>query len=239
MASEPLYLKVKRDIASRIQSGTWPAGTYIPSESDLQQRYRVSRTTVRKAVEELVADGLLTVIHGMGTRVVAQRLSLRPATLMSFTQMMIAQGITPGRTGESVDVGPAPAEIAAALGIAAGAEVVRVRRVRTADGAPVSSNASYLPLELFAGYDVEQLLAGQSLYAQLEDVFSLVVQTTEDTFGIARADAEVAAELEVKVGEPLLIIARYGFDRADRPIEYSRIAIRPDRYRHTITLRRK
>ena len=175
----------------------------------------------------------------MGTRVVAQRLSLRPATLMSFTQMMLAQGITPGRRSESLTVEPAPAEIAAALGVPEGAEVVRVRRVRTADGAPVSSNSSYLPLALFVGYDLDPLLGGQSLYAQLEQAFNLVVQTTEDTFGIARADANLAADLEVKVGEPLLIIARNGFDRADRPIEYSRIAIRPDRYRHSVTLRRK
>ncbi|MBN9104401.1 MAG: GntR family transcriptional regulator [Propionibacteriaceae bacterium] len=239
MASESLYLRVKRDIAARIESGAWPPGTYIPSEPDLQQRYRVSRTTVRKAVDELVGDGLLTVIHGMGTRVVAQRLSLRPATLMSFTQMMLAQGIVPGRTSESLTVETAQAEVAAALGIPEDADVVCFRRVRTADGTPVSSNSSYLPLDLFAGYDLDQLLAGQSLYAQLEQAFNLIVQTTEDTFGIARADSRLAADLEVKVGEPLLIIARHGFDKADRPIEYSRIAIRPDRYRHSVTLRRK
>jgi GntR family transcriptional regulator len=239
MAAEALYLKVKRDIEARINEGAWPAGTYIPSEPDLQQRYRVSRTTVRKAVEDLVNEGVLAIVHGMGTRVVAQRLSLTPATLMSFTQMMISQGIEPGRARVSLTTGAADAEVAAALGIAVDADVVRFSRVRLADGAPVSMNVSYLPLELFAGYDINRLLDGQSLYAQLEDAFSLVVQTTEDTFGIARADAESAAALEVKPGDPLLIIARCGFDKAERPIEYSRIAIRPDRYRHTVTLRRK
>ncbi len=239
MASEPLYLRVKRDIAARIHQGAWPAGTYIPSESDLQARYRVSRTTVRKAVEELVGEGLLAIIHGMGTRVVSPRLSLTPAALMSFTQMMLSQGIEPGWRGESLRTEPADAETAAALGIAPGTPVVRFHRVRTADGAPVSLNVSYLPLELFRGYDIEQLLDGQSLYAQLEDVYNLVVHTTEDTFGIARADAEAATELGVKALDPLLIIARCGFDKSGRPIEYSRIAIRADRYRHTVTLRRK
>ncbi|MCC6496768.1 MAG: GntR family transcriptional regulator, partial [Propionibacteriaceae bacterium] len=206
---------------------------------DLQQRYRVSRTTIRKAVEDLVGEGQLAIIHGMGTRVVSQRLSLNPAVLMSFTQMMLSQGIEPGRQRESLDVEPANAEIAAALALQAGAQVVRFHRVRTADGAPVSLNVSYLPLDLFRGYDIQQLLAGQSLYAQLEDVYNVVVHTTEDTFGIAKADAEAVAELGVKPGEPLLIIARCGFDKAGKPIEYSRISIRADRYRHTITLRRK
>lgn len=239
MASEPLYLRVKRDLAARIGQGAWPPGTYIPSESDLQQRYRVSRTTVRKAVDDLVDEGLLAIIHGMGTRVVAPRLSLKPATLMSFTQMMLTQGIEPGRRGESLGTEPATPEIAAALGLQTGVEVVRFSRVRTADGAPVSLNVSYLPLELFRGHDLAHLLDGQSLYAQLEGVYNLVVQTTEDTFGIARADTDAAPALEVKVGDPLLIIARHGFDKSERPIEYSRIAIRADRYRHTITLRRK
>jgi len=237
--AEPLYLRVKRDIADRIAQGAWPAGTYIPSEPDLQERYRVSRTTIRKAVEELVGEGLLTIIHGMGTRVVAPRLSLKPATLMSFTQMMLAQGITPGRRAEELATVPAGAEVARNLGIATGVEVVRFSRIRTADGAPVSHNVSYLPVALFRGYDIDNLLGGESLYAQLEDAFNLVVQTTEDTFGLAKADAEVAAMLEVKLGEPLLAIARHGFDKAEQPIEYSRTIIRSDRYHHTITLRRK
>mgnify|MGYP001252724833 CR=1 FL=1 len=239
MAAEPLYLRVKRDLAARIDQGAWPPGTYIPSEPDLQQRYRVSRTTIRKAVDELVHEGRLAIIHGMGTRVVPQHLSLNPAVLMSFTQMMTTQGIEPGRRRESLTTELAVPEVAAALARPAGDEVVRYPRVRPADGAPVSTNTSYLPLELFRGFDIRQLLDGQSLYAQLENVFGVVVHTTEDTFGIARADADAAAELDVKPGEPLLIIARRGFDKAGNPIEYSRIAIRPDRYRHTITLRRK
>ena len=59
------------------------------------------------------------------------------------------------------------------------------------------------------------------------------------SFGIGRADAQTASQLETRVGEALLLIARTGFDPAGRPIEYSRIQIRTDRYRHTITLRRK
>lgn len=239
MASEPLYLRVKKDLAARIEQGAWPRGTYIPSEPDLQKRYRVSRTTIRKAVEDLVGEGKLAIIHGMGTRVVAQRLNLNPAVLMSFTQMMLTQGIEPGRQHESLDTEPADAEIAAALSLPVGTDVVRFHRVRTADSAPVSLNVSYLPLDLFRGYDIQQLLDGQSLYAQLEDVYGVVVHTTEDTFGIAKADAVAAGELEVKLGEPLLIIARCGFDKAGKPIEYSRISIRADRYRHSITLRRK
>ena len=237
--TEPLYLRVKRDIADRIAQGAWPAGTYIPSEPDLQARYRVSRTTIRKAVEELVGEGMLTIIHGMGTRVVVPRLSLKPAALMSFTQMMLAQGIQPGRRAEEITTMPAEAEVARNLDLATGAEVVRFSRIRTADGAPVSCNVSYLPADLFRGYDSQHLLDGESLYAQLEAAFNLIVQTTEDTFGLARADAEVAAQLELKVGEPLLLIARHGFDKADQPIEYSRTIIRSDRYHHTITLRRK
>lgn len=239
MGSQPLYQRVKREIVTRIENGSWPRGSFIPPEPDLQRRYGVSRTTVRRAVEELVDEGQLVVIHGLGTRVVARELSLKPATLMSFTQMMLSQGVTPGRRYEELDVQGADPEVASALGIVEGTPVVRYMRVRTADGEPVSVNTSFLPADLFRGFDVDRLLEGESLYAQLENAYAIDVQTTQDTFGIGAADSQTAEHLETRVGEPLLIIARYGFDRSDAPIEYSRIAIRPDRYKHSITLRRK
>ncbi|MDQ7992189.1 MAG: GntR family transcriptional regulator [Propionicimonas sp.] len=239
MAAEPLYLRVKRDIAARVADGSWAPGSYIPSEPELQQRYRVSRTTVRKAVDDLVSDGLLTILHGVGTKVVEPRLSLTPATLMSFTQMARARGVEPGRAGDEVTTRRAPADVAAALGLPGGAEVVCFDRVRTADGRPVSHGTSYLPRELFRGSDLSRLQEGESLYTQLEEAFGLVVATTEDTFDLARADAATAARLDLAEGEPLLLILRQAFDRAGHPLEYSRILVRPDRYRHTVTLRRR
>lgn len=239
MAGEPLYLKVAADLAMRIDRGDWTPGSFIPSEADLERRYRVSRTTIRKAVDRLVDQGLVTITHGLGTRVTASRLNLTPATLMSFTQMMRAQGTEPGRAAQSLGTEPADAEVAAALELEPGTEVLCYRRVRTADGEPVSTNVSYLPLDIFGGFDPERLLDGQSLYDQLAEAYRITVQTTQDSFGIGRADAETASQLETRLGEPLLIIARTGHDPAGRPIEYSRIAIRTDRYRHTITLRRK
>jgi GntR family transcriptional regulator len=239
MAAEPLYLRVKRDIAARIADGSWPAGSYIPSETELQQRYAVSRTTVRKAVDDLVSEGQLAILHGVGTRVVEPRLSLAPAALMSFTQMLQARGVAPGHAGGALATEPAGPDVAAALAVATGSEVVRLTRVRTADGRPVSVSTSYLPRELLRGHDLDRLLDGESLYAQLEHAFGLVVHTTEDSFDLARADAAAAARLEVEAGEPLLLILRHAFDRAGRPLEFSRILVRPDRYRHTVTLRRK
>lgn len=239
MAGSPLYLRVKDDLAMRIGRGDWTPGSFIPSEADLERHYGVSRTTIRRAVDELVDEGLVSITHGLGTRVSASSLNLNPATLMSFTQMMRAQGAEPGMADASVTEESADAETAAALELDAGTQVLGYRRVRTANGAPISTNVSYLPLDILRGHDPQHLLAGQSLYQQLADAYHVQVATTQDSFGIGRADAQTASQLETRVGEPLLIIARIGHDPAGRPIEYSRIAIRTDRYRHTITLRRK
>ncbi len=239
MTREPLYLRVKKDLVARIGRGVWLPGSYIPSEPQLCQHYGVSRTTVRKAVEELAGEGQLAILRGRGTQVVAPRLSLKPAVLMSFTQLMRSQGLEPGQRDESLDLEPATAEVAAALALAPGSPVVRLQRVRTADGGPISLTVSYLPQELFGGFDLQPLGAGQSLYAQLEDGFNVVVHTTEDVFGIATADPRTAAQLQVDPGEPLLLMTRSAFDKAGRPVEYGRVLIRADRYHHTITLRRK
>lgn len=238
MAGEALYQRVKRDLLDRIAGGTWPAGTYIPSETDLQQRYRVSRTTIRRAIADLVDDGVLTIIHGMGTRVAAGNLAFRPSEQMSFTQMMRARGIEPGQASSSASVVEASDEVASALGVHPGDEVLCYERVRTADGQPVSRNISFLPLDLFAGRDLGRLGDEQSLYATL-DGFNLPIAAIEDTFGVVKADADTARLLEVKPGEPLLLIVRLAHDKNERPVEFSRIQIRSDRYRHTITIRKK
>ena len=90
---DPLYTKVKDDLEQKIVSGSYRTGEFIPSEQELESYYKVSRTTVRKAITLLVNEGYLSIARGRGTRVAPSKLKSKGSELMSFTELMKRQGM--------------------------------------------------------------------------------------------------------------------------------------------------
>src|SRR5574339_438055 len=92
----PLYYQLKMHIESQIRSGIWQPGDQVPSESELGEKFRVSRTTVRQALGELVNQGMLTRVQGKGTFVTHPRIRQRLARLTGFTEDFQARRMKPG-----------------------------------------------------------------------------------------------------------------------------------------------
>ncbi|HOM67260.1 MAG TPA: GntR family transcriptional regulator [Brevefilum fermentans] len=237
MINEPLYIHIIRDIQGKIVSGQYPSDTFIPSELELQDIYKVSRTTVRRAISELINAGYLTIIKGVGTKVMPSRLMTMPEELMSFTQLMLNQGVKPGTNILEITKEKATPDIQKALEYQG--DLIKISRLRTADNTPISVNISYLPAELLQTNALEVIHTRDSLYEALEKDFMIKIATTEDTYSAISANASQAKQLSIRKGDPLLMIERTAFDKKNRPIEYSIIYLRADRYRHTITLRAK
>ncbi|MBR0598238.1 GntR family transcriptional regulator [Sinanaerobacter chloroacetimidivorans] len=238
MYMEPLYYKVKKDIEQKITEGAYKKGDFIPSEPELEQYYKVSRTTVRKAINMLVEEGYLTIVRGMGTKVTPSKLKHKGAELMSFTELMKRQGMVPEVRDIQIRRIHPDQEVLEALELKPWEEVYEIFRVRTADGEPITINTSYIPYRLVENRDLSVLKDKQSLYQVLED-FNILVQNTEDTMSAVKASQKQAEILQISKNDPLLYIERTAYDRNDRIIEFSRIAIRADRYKHIITLRRR
>ncbi|MDD3411429.1 MAG: GntR family transcriptional regulator [Eubacteriales bacterium] len=236
---DPLYTKVKDDLEKKIASGYYKAGDFIPSEQELETYYKVSRTTVRKAVTLLVSEGFLSIVRGCGTRVAPSKLKSKGSELMSFTELMKRQHMNPDVRDVRIRRVRPSEEVAQALELQPWDEVVEIYRVRTADGEPITINVSYLPYHLLNGHDLTALETRQSLYRVLEEDFHIVVSTTEDTMGAVKASQKQAEILGINRNDPLLTICRVAYDHNDRVVEYSRIVIRADRYKHIITLRRR
>lgn len=187
----------------------------------------------------LVDEGFLTIVRGVGTKVAPSKLKSKGSELMSFTEMMKRQGMEPGVRDIRVRIIRPDEEVAQMLELHPWDEVVEIYRVRTADGEPITTNQSYIAYDLLKGYDLKSLERMHSLYRVLEDEFNIIITMTEDTLCAVKATQKQAEVLAINKNDPLLEIDRRAYDQNARIVEWSRIFIRGDRYKHMITLRRR
>jgi GntR family transcriptional regulator len=204
----------------------------IPSERELMATYDVSRATVRKAIDGLVADGLLTRIHGKGTFVARPRLESR-LHLASFSQDMRRRGLTPSTRLLAAELDEPPADVAKALDLAVDGQAWRVDRVRLADGQPIALENGWYPRALLPGLDRQDL--GGSLYELFNKVYDLGIDHAEQTLWGETADAVTARRLDAPVNTPLLVFRRVSY-AASRPVEYVVSRYRGDRYQLHMSL---
>ena len=238
VSSLPLSLSFQRPKGAQLQEiiesfiAALQPGSVLPSERVLARRYGVARATVTQALDGLTARGLVYRVHGSGT-FVAEPKFLQPETLTSFTEDMRARGMRPGSVVLGQRVLPASALVARHLELVAGAPVVEVHRVRTADGAPMAVEHTYLPAARFPGLE-EVDLADRSLYQTLAEGWGVPVAVADQWVGVARLSADDARALRVPTGLPALLFQRVTRDGGGTIIEYVRALYRGDRYQvHT------
>ncbi len=211
-------------------------GQAIPSERELMATYGVSRATVRKAIDGLVADGLLQRTHGLGTFAVRPRLESR-LHLASFSQDMRRRGRSPSTRLLSIGAAVPPAEVAAALGLEPDGQAWRVVRIRLADEAPVAHEDGWYPVDRLPGLDAHDV-AGGSLYEIFSHGYGLWVDHAEQTLWGEAADAELAGLLGAPLHTPLLVFRRVS-SAGGQPIEHVVSRYRGDRYQVHMELSRE
>jgi GntR family transcriptional regulator len=231
---EPKYWGLKRHLLEVLSS--LPPGSPIPTERSLAAQFDVSRTTVRQALAELTVEGRLLRVQGKGTFAaepkVAQRLQLS-----SYTEDMRAQGREPSSKLLDVQELPADPELARLLAVRQGAKVLRLQRLRLADGEPMAIETTHLPLGRFRGLR-RWVTPGFSLYQVLRERFEVEMGHAEETIETALAGPHEAEVLGADVGMPMLLLSRQTFDTEERPVEWVRSVYRGDRYKFVATLNR-
>lgn len=204
----------------------------IPSERELMTTYDVSRATVRKAIESLVADGLLHRIHGKGTFVSRPRLESN-LHLASFSQDMRRRGMTPSTVLLGIELDRPPTDVAKALDLGGDGAAWRLDRVRLADGQPIALENGWYPQSLLPGLDRHDL--GGSLYEVFRTAFGVAIDAAEQTLWGESADAAAAHRLDAPVNTPLLVFRRVS-RAAGQPVEYVVSRYRGDRYQLHMSL---
>ncbi|HEX4059823.1 MAG TPA: GntR family transcriptional regulator [Streptosporangiaceae bacterium] len=214
-----LYRKVADDLRAAITNGAYGPGTRLPSESELAERYSVSRGTVRQAFAALRADGVIASRRGARRVVIGGPRLQSFGELLSFSRWATAIGEAPSGRAVGMSRGTAAADEAERLGLADGAPVYRLERVRLLSGRPVMIERTTFPDQvgaLVAGFDLDQ----ESITARLEEL-GVVFSDAEHVIDAVPATAEDARLLEVGPGVPLLRERRRTTDQAGTPVEWS------------------
>ncbi|WP_244606492.1 GntR family transcriptional regulator [Arsenicitalea aurantiaca] len=233
-AGGPLYLQLRRWIEGAVRSGAIRPGEALPSERDLAGKFDLSRVTVRKAVQSLVADGVLVQRHGSGTFVApaAHRVEQSLSELTSFAEDMARRGMDVRSVWLDRGLYPPSPEEIMVLGLSTGDQVARIARLRISDDMPLAIERAALSARILP--DPEAV--GRSLYAHLERSGSRPVRAIQRlrAAGIPPEDAEL---LGLAPGTPALQIERTSYLGSGRVIEFTRSIYRGDTYDFVAELR--
>lgn len=230
-SSGVIYRDLAQALRQAITEDVLSVNDVLPGERDLAEEIGVSRTSVRKAIEALVADGVLIRRQGARTAV-AERLEKPLSALTSFSEDMRSRGLEPGMIWISREVALAsPAEIMA-LHLSMGARVCRLKRLRTGNGKPMAIEHAVVPGDVL---DDPELVTG-SLYDVLAERGSRPVRALQ-RLRAAVAGAEEGRLLHLEIGAPLLVAERRCFTRDGTPVEFTRTYYCGERYDFLVELR--
>lgn len=234
----PLYYQIEQDLASLIANGTLAPGSQLPSEEELVQKYGVSRTTVRKAIQELERLELIEIRRGKGTFVRTEKMTQELTALTGFVEDMVAMGKQPSAKVLGKATVEATEEVARQLRVPIGTEVMQIKRVRMADDEAISLDETYLPLELGRKV-VEDDLEVYPIFSLLEGKYDTPLLEADYRLEAISADALVAEALGIEVKAPILLIERVSYSLDHRPVDYEKLFYRGDKIRLSTRLRRR
>lgn len=210
----------------------------LPSERELSERYGLSRTTVRLALQELERQGLVTRQHGRGT-FVADR-SARTTDLMggySFTDQMREMGRQPQTTILEFDEIEADKHLAGAMGAHIGDKLFYLKRLRAADGTPMMVERTYLPVRNFLSLK-RPMLEGHSLYGVIERTYGEKIRRAEEEFFASVARLSDARLLGIDEGDPVLDLVRTTYSTRNEIVEYTLSVARADQFKYKVVHQR-
>jgi GntR family transcriptional regulator len=229
-AVEPLKARrIYLLLRERILSGELELGARLPGELSIASEYGISRVTVRRALDNLAAEGLIDRRPGSGT-FVREGNSVQPivADLSNVLSHLVEMGRRTGvRLLSFAYVNP-PESVAASLGLTPGERTQRSIRVRLIDGAPFSYLVTHVPERIGVTYS-EADLASMPLLALLERS-GIVVEEASQSIGATLAGPDVAEALGLEIGSPLLSLTRVVWDPSGQGVEHLHALYRPDRY---------
>lgn len=217
--SEPIYIKIEKYLKDLIDSGEIKQGELLPSENKLCEKFNVTRMTVRSAFNNLVKEGYISRKRGIGSIVLVNRISDNIGTVESYTKEMVNKGYSIITKLISLTIVEADNIIKDKLNLDLGENVWEVKRVRYADGCPVSYMITYMPVKMFPNLKRSDC---NSLYNYL-DQCGYKISTAQRVVEALISTEELMELLELDCESPILHIEQVGILEDGEAFEYSHI----------------
>lgn len=225
----PKYYYLREKLRAEIPN--WPTNHQIPSEAELCEAYHVSRTTVRKALDYLIYEGLLYRVQGKGTYVSPAKVMGRfIQSTAGFWNDVRNQGLNLRTNVLEHSVKLADSYVAKALSLPKGERVFSLVRVRYIEDDPVMITAAYVPYRLCSGIETENF-TNQSFYQTLHEKYNAIIDHGMQYVEARPCSVDEAKYLKIEPDTPLLVTTGTMYDRNDMPVEFNVAKSRWDRLR--------
>jgi GntR family transcriptional regulator len=234
----PLHAQVEETLLKAIADGALPTGSRLPSEDELVARFAVSRTTIRTAIQSLIARGRISIRRGKGTFVTQPIITQELTELTGFVEDMRNLGHTASAVVLDRRLVAASETVARELKIQRSAPVARIQRVRLADGIPMSFDETYLPQGLGEKIMADDL-ENQPIFSLLEQKYATPLIEAEYRLAAVASHGTVARALGINAGSPIFLIERTSFSSGHQPVDYERLYYRGDHIRFVTRLTRR
>lgn len=229
----PLYIQLKEILKSDILEGMFAPNQQMPSESELINKFGVSRITVRQALSELQSEGLIFRVHGKGTFVSRPRAFQDLGSLRGFGTAMRQMGYeTHSKVLSTRSMRP-PQHVQEKLNLSKGQKVTELQRLRFLNREPVSVDVSYLPSDI-GDRLINEDLANQDVFSILENNFQISLGFADLQISSTVSDESLAKRLRISEGSPVMFIERVIHTQGGAPLEYEQLFYRGDAFQFKV-----
>lgn len=234
----PLYNQLKELLRAKILDGTYAAESRMPSESELGDKFQVSRITVRQALGDLQKEGLIFKIHGKGTFVAKPKAFQNVSRLQGLSESLSQLGYEVINQLRSVKIIAAENRIAERLHIIEGEPVVEIQRIRLINREPVSLEISYLPKNIGDALLKADLIT-RDIFLILENDLQINLGHADLAIDAVLATNELATALSVEQGSPIMRIERLTHSADGTPIDFEFLYYRGDAFQYRLRIDRQ
>lgn len=231
----PLHIQAEEILRQMINDPQFQSGKLLPNEVDLASQLRISRTTLRQALNKLVYEGLLIRKQGVGTKVADVKINSKSVNWLSFSQEMKARNI-PIKNFELHVSWVYPEEhIANFLTIKTDRKILKLERLRGRPDEPFVYFVSYFhPRTGLTGEEDFK----RPLYDILQTDYNIIAELSREEISARTADKFIAGKLEIEPGSPILFRKRHVYDQSEDPIEYNLGYYKADSFVYSVESRR-
>jgi GntR family transcriptional regulator len=230
-----LYYQLKEMLTLKIKNSEWAIDAKIPPERELCDMYKLSRITVRKALEELEREGYLKRKQGKGTFVTSLKIEQRLSKFYSFSEEIKKMGYNPSTRIFDFSVINSNEDLSRLLGVEKNSRLYSIKRLRLANNEPFALETSYIPYNLCPELNRDEVSL-KGLYNTMRTEYNIIPEEATETFEAVIINKDDGLHLQVKKNSPGILLERLTSQHGI-VVEYCISIIRGDRYKYKVELK--